>query len=168
MYTYICMHAKSLQLCLALCDPIDCSLPDSSVHGILQARILEWFAMPSSRGSSWPRDWTCISLWFLHCRQILYCWAAREAPSIQFSSVAQLCLTLCDPMDCSTPGFPVYHQLPEFTQTHVHQVSDTIQPSHPLSSLSPPAFNLPQNRDLFKWVCSSHQLAKVLQFQLQH
>jgi len=168
MYTYICMHAKSLQLCPALFDSIDCSMPDSSVHGILQARILEWVAMPSSRGSSWPRDWTCISLWFLHCRQILYCWAAREAPSVQFSSVAQRCLTLCDPMDCSTPGFPVHHQLRDLTQTQVHQDSDTIQPSHPLSSLSPPAFNLPQNWGLFKWVCSSHQVAKVLEFQLQH
>ena len=63
---------------------------------------------------------------------------------VQFSSVAKLCLTLCDPMDCSTPGFPVHHQLLEFTQTHVHQVGDAIQPSHPLSSPSPPAFNLSQ------------------------
>ena len=62
--------------------------------------------------------------------------------SIQFSSVAQLCLTLCDPMNRSTPGLPVHHQLPESTQTHVHQVDDAIQPSHPLSSPSPPAFNL--------------------------
>ena len=67
-----------------------------------------------------------------------------------FSSVAQLYLTLCDPMDCSTPGFPVHHQLPELTQTHVHQVSDAIQPSHPLSSPSPPAFNLSQHQGLFK------------------
>ena len=70
--------------------------------------------------------------------------------SIQFSSVAQLCLTLCDPMNCSTPGLPVYHQLPEFTQTHVHRVGDTIQPSHPLSSPSPSAFNLSQHRGLFQ------------------
>ena len=65
---------------------------------------------------------------------------------VQFSSVAQSCLTLCDPMDCSTSGLPVHHQLPEFTQTHVHCVSDAIQPSHPLSSPSPPAFNLSQLR----------------------
>ena len=63
---YMCVHAKSLQSCLTLCNPMDCSLPGSSVHGILQARILEWVAMPSSRGSSWPRDWTHISLCFLH------------------------------------------------------------------------------------------------------
>ena len=66
----------------------------------------------------------------------------------QFSSVAQLCPTLCDPMDCSTPGFPVHHQLPEFAQTHVHRISDAIQPSHPLSSPSPPAFNLSQHQGL--------------------
>ena len=71
-------------------------------------------------------------------------------------------------MDCSTPGLPVHHQLLEFTQTHVHWVSDAIQPSHPLSSPSPPAFNLSQHQGLFKWVSSSHQVAKVLEFQLQH
>ena len=87
---------------------------------------------------------------------------------IQFSSVAQLCPTLCDPMDCSTPGLPVYHQLPEFTQTHVHWVSDAIQPSHPLSSPSPPTFNLSQHQGLFQWVSSLRQVAKLLEFQLQH
>ena len=88
--------------------------------------------------------------------------------SVQFSSVAQSCLTLCDPMNRSTPGLPVHHQLPEFTQTHVHRVSDAIQPSHPLSSPSPPAFNLSQDQGLFKWVRSLHQVTKVLEFQLQH
>ena len=85
----------------------------------------------------------------------------------QFSSVAQSCPTLCNPMNCSTLGLPVHHQLPEFTQTHVHWVSDAIQPSHPLSSPSP-TFNLSQHQGLFKWVISSHQVAKVLEFQLQH
>ena len=88
--------------------------------------------------------------------------------SVQFSSVAQSCLILCDPMDCSMPGLPVHHQLPEFTQTHVHWVGDAIQPSHPLSSPSPPALNLSQHQGLFQWVSSSHQMAKVLEFQLQH
>ena len=88
--------------------------------------------------------------------------------SVQFSSVAQLCLTLCDPVDCSSPGLPVQHQLPEFTQTHVYQVSDAIQPSHPLSSPSPPALNLFQHWGLFQRVSSWHQVAKVLEFQLQH
>ena len=73
--------------------------------------------------------------------------------TLQFSSsVGHLCPTLCNPMDCSTPGLPVHHQLPEFTQTHVHRVSDAIQPSHPLLSPSPPAFNLSQHQHLFKWV----------------
>ena len=82
--------------------------------------------------------------------------------------VAKLCPTLCNPMNCSTPGLPVHHQLPEFTETYVQWVSDAIQPSHPLSSPCPPAFNLSQHQGLFKWVSSLHQVAKVLQFQLQH
>ena len=88
--------------------------------------------------------------------------------SVQFSSVAQSCPTLFDPMDCNTPGLPVHHQLLEFTQTHVHWVGDAIQPSHPQSSPSPPAFSLSQHQGLFQWVSSSHQVAKVLEFQLQH
>ena len=91
-----------------------------------------------------------------------------EQGHAQFSSVTQSCLTLCDPMDCSMPGLPVHPQLPKFTQTHVHWVGDVIQPSHPLSFPSPPAFNLSQLQGLFKWVSSSHQVAKVLEFQLQH
>ena len=87
---------------------------------------------------------------------------------LAFSSVAQSCPTLCDPMNSSTPGLPVHHQLPESTQTHVHWVGDAIQPSHPLSSPSPPALNLSQHQGLFQWVSSSHQVAKVLEFQLQH
>ena len=84
--------------------------------------------------------------------------------SIQFSSVAQLCRTLCDPMNCSTPGLPVHCQLPEFTQTHVHWVSDAIQPSHPLPTPSPPALNLSQHQGFFKWVSSSHQWPKYWSF----
>ena len=76
--------------------------------------------------------------------------------SVQFSSVTQSCLILCDPMNCSMPGLPIHHQLPEFTQTHVHRVDDAIQPSHPLSSLSPPVLNLSQHHGLFQWVSSSH------------
>ena len=85
-----------------------------------------------------------------------------------FSSVAQSCLTLWNPMDCSMPGLPIHHQLSEFTQTHVHRVHDAIQPSHPLSSPSPPAPNPSQHQGLFRWVNSSHEVAKVLEFQLQH
>ena len=86
----------------------------------------------------------------------------------QFSSCAQSCPTLCNPMDCSTPGFPVHHQLPEFTQIHIHWIRDAIQPSHPLLSPSPPDLNLSQHHGLFLWVSSSHQVAKVLEIQLQH
>ena len=86
----------------------------------------------------------------------------------QFSSVTQSCLTLCDAMDCSTPGLPAHHQLPEFTEIHVHWVGDAIQPSHPLSSPSPPTLNLSQHQCLFKWVSSLYQVAKILEFQLQH
>ena len=87
----------------------------------------------------------------------------------QFSSVQSLShVRLCDSMDCSSPGLPVHHQFLEFTQTHVHWVSDAIQPSHPLLSSSPPAFNLCQHQGLFQWVRSLHQVAKVLELQLQH
>ena len=89
-------------------------------------------------------------------------------PKAQFSSGAQSCPTLCDPMDCSTPGLPVHHQLPGFTQTHAHWVGDAIQPSHPLSSPSPPAFDLSQHQGLFQWANSSHEAGKVLKFQFQH
>ena len=88
--------------------------------------------------------------------------------SVQFSSVSQSCPTLCDPMNHSIPGLPVYHQLPESTQTHVHWVGDTIQPSHPLSSPSPPALNLSQNQSLLQWIDSSHHVAEILELQLQH
>ena len=99
-----------------------------------------------------------VSYSFLLCLVLLI--------SIQFSSVAQSCPTLCNPMNHSTPGLPVHHQLPEYTQTHVHRVRDAIQPSHPLSSPSPPAPNPSQHQSLFQWVNSWHQVAKVLEFQL--
>ena len=83
-------------------------------------------------------------------------------------SFTQLCLTLCHPMNRSTPGLPVYHKLPKFTQTHVQRVGDAIQPSHPLSSPTPPAPDPSQHQGLFQWVSSSHEGAKVLEFQLQH
>ena len=88
--------------------------------------------------------------------------------SVQFTSVTQSYPTLCDPMDCSMPDLPGHHQLPEFTQTRVHWVSEAIQWSHPLSSPSSLAFNLSQHQGLFQWVSSLHQVVKVLEFQLQH
>ena len=95
-----------------------------------------------------------------------YCNKSMSQGLLKFSSIAQSCLTLCNPVDCSTPGLPVHNQLPEVTQTHVHWVSDAIQPFHPLSSSSP-AFNLSQHQGLLKWVSPLHQVAKVLEFQLQ-
>ena len=86
----------------------------------------------------------------------------------QFSSVTQSCPTLCDPMDCSTPGLFVHHRLPELTQTHVRWVGDGIPPSHPLSSPYPPAFNRSLYQGLFQWVSSLHQVAKVLELQHQY
>ena len=101
-----------------------------------------------------------------HTQRYMYIWV--DFPQSRVSLVAQLCLSLCDPIECSTPGFPVHQQLPELAQTHVHQVSDTIQPSHPLSPPSPFAVNLFQHQGLFQWVSYSHQVAKVLELQLQH
>ena len=88
--------------------------------------------------------------------------------TLQFISVAQSCTTLCDPINCSTTGLPVHHQLPEFTQTHIHRVGDAIQSSHPLLPPSPPAPNPSQHQGLLQWVNSSHEVTKVLGFQLQH
>ena len=98
---------------------------------------------------------------------LLVCWETFRLFS-HVSSDAQTCLTLCDLIYCRTLGLPVHHQLLELTQTHVHWVSDATQPYHALSSPSSPAFNLSQHQGLFKWVSSSHQGAKVLEFQLQH
>ena len=109
-----------------------------------------------------------MSIFIHHFNQTVFWELERVCHNFQISSVAQLYPTLCDLMDCSMPGLPVYRQLLESTQTHVHRVSDAIQPSHPLSSLSPPAFNLSQHQGLFQWVSSSHQVDKVLEFQLQH
>ena len=95
-------------------------------------------------------------------------WKAWVHSLVQSSSVAQLCLIVCDTMDCSTPGFSVHHQLLGLAQTHVHQVGDTIQPSPPLSSPFPSAFDLAKHQGLFQWVSSLHQVAKVLGFQLHH
>ena len=106
--------------------------------------------------------------WLKSCLFLVSCHLSFPFSSVQFSSVAQSYPTLCKPMDCSMPGLPVHHQLLEFTQTHVHWVGDAIQPYHPLLSHSPPSFNLPQHQGLFKWVSSSNQMAKVLEFQLQH
>ena len=107
-------------------------------------------------------------VYFIRNKQklIVFCVQLFCLFQFKFSSVTQSCLTLWDPMNCSMPGLPVYHQLPEITQTHVHWVGDATQPSHPLPSPSPPAPNSSQHQGLFQWVRSSHEVAKVLEFQL--
>ena len=177
------MYAKLLQLCLTLSGPKNYS---SSVHGILQARILEWIAIPFSRGPSWSRDliqvsciadrfftiWTISSVQFsrsvvsdsLQPHGLQHAWRAV----VHGVTKNQTWLSDWTELDCSMTGFPVHHQLPELTQTHVHWVGDAIQPSHPLSSPSLPAFNLPQHQGFSQWVSSLYQVAKVLEFQLQH
>ena len=110
--------------------------------------------------------WKFSTMWNISIEGIMVPWL-NTTKILQFSSVTHSCLTLWDSMNCSTPGFPVHHQLLEFTQTHVQWVGDAIQPSHPLSSPSPPTFNLSQRQGLFKWVSPSHQVAKVLEFQHQ-
>ena len=158
-----------------------CQLP--SVHGILQARILEWvvyllqgiFSTQNSNSGLLQAD-RFFTIWatreYLNTKnhnEIIIIIAIKNQYHtiiIQFSSVAQSCPTLCEPMNRSTPGFPVHHHLPEFTQTQVHWVGDAIQPSHPLSSPFPPAPNPSQHQSLFQWVSPSHEVAKVLEFQL--
>ena len=129
-------------------------------------------ALPSFSHPIWPWPLQFYSF-FRHQVKFLFpqevsCRSKKRTsvPSLQFSH--SVCPTLYDPTYCSTPGLPVHHQLPEFTQTHIHWVSDAIQPSHPLSSPSLSAFNLSQHQGLFQWVSSSQQVAKVLEFQLQH
>ena len=122
----------------------------------------------SQRVGQWATDASIHFLfWNILCKGLLSC-LAKVGGFSQFSSVAQSCPSLRNYMDCSKPCLPVYRQLPELTQTLVHWVSDAIQPSHDLSSLLPPAFNLSQHQGLFNWVSSSQQVAKVLEFQLQH
>ena len=122
--------------------------------------------------NSFSREMGCLiterylwGTWWQQGNAFLVYRGQRKMSSVQFSSVAQSCLTLCDPMDCSMAEFPVHHQLLELTQIHVHWVGDAMQPSHPLLSPSP-VFNLSQHQGLFIWVSSSHQLTKVLEFQL--
>ena len=147
-------------------------------------KISHKVAVKMSAGSVaiWKFDWGCriccqdgSHIWLLDgCLTSLphgpfprAAWVSSwHSGSVQFNTVAQSCLTLCDPMNRSSPGLPVHHQLLEFTQTHVHRVSDAIQPSHPLSSPSPPAPNPSQHQSLFQRVNSSHEVAKVLEFQL--
>ena len=141
------MKVKVAQSCPALCNPMD-----YTAHGILQVRYWSGksFLFPGNLPNSGvePRSPTLqVPLLSAIIIKLLFIY---YIPVNQFSSVAQSCLTLCDPMNLSTPGLPVHHQLPEFTQTHAHQVGDAIQPSHPLSSSSPPALNPSQHQGLLE------------------
>ena len=181
------------QSCPTLYDTLDCSPPGSSVHGDspgkntgVSCHFLLQGIFPT-QGSNKPSSTHPAGRFFTDG-------ATREAQEYrsrlgtyteisvltlapwkksydqpQFSSVQLLSrVRFCDPMNCSTPGLPVHHQLPEFTQTHVHRVSDAIQPSQPLLSPSPPTPNPSQHQSLFQCVNSSHEVAKVLEFQPQH
>ena len=190
-------------LCSILYNPTDCSLPGSSVHGILQARILERVAYPSSNWSSWTRNRTRVSC---IADRLFTNWVIREDPSysrgssqsrnwthiflrllhwqvdslslhrlgspIRYIGLVQFSRSVVSDSlqhhGLQHTGFLVLHQVLELAQNHVPQVGDAIQPSHPLSSPSPPAFTLCQHQGLFQGVSSSHQVAKVLEFQVQH
>ena len=169
MFIFLCVCAKSLQLWPSFCNPMYCSPPGSCVHGILQAIILEWVATPSFRGSSWLNDQICISLSPALAGRFFTTSTTWEVLIfLCCCSIAQLCPTLCDSMDCSTLCSPVFNSLLEFAQIHVNLVDDIIQPNHALLPPSLPALNLSQNQGLFFRVSSSHQVAKVMELQLQH
>ena len=148
-------------------DPLE---EEMATHPSILVWRIPWTEEPGRLSPRSRKEWD-MTYWPAQAQASVYCTPriiVAVFSSVQFSLVAQLCPTLCDPMNRSTPGLPVRHWLLEFTQTHVHWVGDAIQPSHPLSSPSPPTFSLSQHQSLFKWVSSSHQVAKVLEFQLQH
>ena len=147
---------------------------------LLQRGWRFYFIGEDKKPGKWRRCYVSVLLFFTHI-SLMCCSVTQKSMSFNglyhfsqwifftwFSSVAQSCPTLCDPMDCRTPGFPVHHQLPELAKTHTHWVSDAIQPCHPLLCPFPPAFSLSQLQNLFQRVSSLHQVAKVLEFQLQH
>ena len=133
-----------------------------TLTSLINRQVQTIFArLDSVRSCGFPQWFKHSKLPYLLCAHLVH--RLNSFSSVQFS---QSCPTLCDPMNPSTPGLTVHHQRPEFTQTHVHWVSDAIQPSHPLSSPSPPAPSPSQHQRLFQWVNSSHEVAKVLEFQL--
>ena len=162
------------------CFPNQGSNPVSRIAG---RRFTVWATREAlyPEGTVIEKD-TCTPVFIAALFTIARMWKQPRCPSgdewikklwyiytmIQFSKVAQSCPTLCNPMNRSTPGLPIHHKLPESTQTHAHRVGDAIQPSHPLLSPPPPAPNLSQHQGLFQWVNSSHEVAKVLELQLQH
>ena len=141
VYVHVCLSSGNMYLCICVC----------------QGSQLVWKCV-------FRCVCTCIYVYvILNVGAFGWSCVCTDAHSVQFSSVAQPCPTFSDPMGCSTPGFPVYHQLLDLTQTLVHRVGDAIQPPHRLSSVSP-AFSLSQHQGLFQWISSSHQVAKVVEF----
>ena len=169
-----CACAQSLSCSQTLCNPMDCS--PSGSPSMEFSRQKYWSRLPFPSQGDLPNlgiELTSLASLPLAGRFFIIAPPGKPHFKIhrycyQFSSVTQWCPTLCNPMNCSMPGLPVHYQLPEFTKTHVHWVGDAIQPSHPLSSPSPPTPNPSQHQGLFQWVSSSHEQAKVLEFQLQH
>ena len=156
-------------------------IPAAASHGLALAKLIliMWSTEPEKKpqhsGRTLAHDqMTQSKCRLLHLLSVFLCLLPHyfffwSVLSVQFSPVQSLCrVWLCNPMDCSSPGLPVHHQLPELTQTHVHRVGDAIQPYDPLLSPSPPTFSLSQHQGLFQWVSSSHLVAKVLKFRLQH
>ena len=142
--------------------PLSWNLACSPTWKLTEPSAFE-FTETSSHKYGWLNHWQLNLLWLTSLPSLD---GQQSAPGTfsQFSSVTQSCPTLWDPMNRSMPGFPVHHQLPEFTQTHAHRDGDAIQPSHLLSSPSPPAPNPSQHQGLFQWINSSHEVAKVLEF----
>ena len=164
----MCCHSV-VKLCPILCYSMYWSTPGFPVlHHLLEFTQTHVHCVGEAIQPSLPLASPSPPAFNLQQLQGLFKWVSSSYHSVQFSSVTQVCPTLCNPMNRSTPGLPVHHQLPESTQTQVHWVGDAIQPSHPLSSPSPPALKLSQHQGLFKWVSSSHQVTKVLEFQPQH
>ena len=164
----VCVHAHAQSLShvklFATLWTVACQTPLS----MELSRQEYWSGLPFPPGILSNQGLNPHILYLLHWQADSLPLSHLGSPVIRFSSVQSLSrVRLCDPMNRSTPGLPVYHQLPESTQTHVHRVGDAIQPSQPLSSPSPPAPNPSQHQGLFQWVNSSHDVAKVLEFQLQ-
>ena len=163
----LCLVAQS---CPILCNPMRVACQGPLAMGILQARIMEWIAISFSSNLPDPGiEPASVASPELASRFVTTAqWLKKMVLKNMLLFSSSVVSNFCDPLDCSMPGFPVYHQLPGFDQTNVHRVGDAIQPSYLLLSPSLPAFHFPQHQGLFQWVSSSHQIAKLLELQLQH
>ena len=168
MILFISVNSSDRSILLSLLYNWDHrSVPKTIIYGYILGHIADnsWKWVLNLRSVSFQVYWFLRSRWH-KAKATGFQRCSFFGVSVQFSSVTQSCLTLCDPMDCSVPGFPVHHQLPKLAQTHVHWVGDAIQLSHSLSSPSTPAFNLFKHQGHFQRVSSLHQVAKELELQL--